>query len=313
MNGVERPIFIVGVDHSGTTILYRMLARHPELAWFSQYSLRGGDFPGRMWVPCHGWVNRTGRALFKFDWRKGETSVLPEPREGAGIWRRLIPRDEGFLYESDCDEALAERVRSAFRAELDAWRLERILIKIPYITRAVRVLNRIFPDALFIHIVRDGKAVALSNYKRFMRRPLMPEESLRVSADRWVDTLEYIEGIEPRLGPRLVGIRYEELCEDVHGLLRHLLEFCGLDPARLDVGPLPDKLKSTNEKWLANCPEKDRRLVNRLLTPTLVRWGYEPFPAGDGVVDDAVASSDDAPPRGAWQTSTTQLSHARNG
>ena len=41
------PVFVFGVDHSGTTILYRMLAYHPDLTWFSQFSLRRGEIPGR--------------------------------------------------------------------------------------------------------------------------------------------------------------------------------------------------------------------------------------------------------------------------
>ena len=42
---VTRAIFVVGVEHSGTTILYRMLARHPDLAWLSHYSMRDGKNP----------------------------------------------------------------------------------------------------------------------------------------------------------------------------------------------------------------------------------------------------------------------------
>ena len=46
-----RAIFVVGVEHSGTTILYRMLARHPDLAWLSHYSMRDGEIPNRCRVP----------------------------------------------------------------------------------------------------------------------------------------------------------------------------------------------------------------------------------------------------------------------
>lgn len=30
-----RVTFVLGVAHSGTTVLYRLLGRHPELGWFS--------------------------------------------------------------------------------------------------------------------------------------------------------------------------------------------------------------------------------------------------------------------------------------
>jgi hypothetical protein len=39
-------IFIIGVDRSGTTILYRMLAYRPALCWFSQFSMRRSEIRG---------------------------------------------------------------------------------------------------------------------------------------------------------------------------------------------------------------------------------------------------------------------------
>lgn len=277
MTAIDRPVFIVGVDHSGTTILYRMMARHPELAWFSQYSLRSGDFPGRSWVPLHGFANRAGRSMFRFRWQKETPRYLPEPREGAGIWRRLIPRTDGFLYESDYDDGMAARVRGAIRAELDAWRLQRMLVKIPYLTRAMELLDRIFPDALFIHIVRDGRAVALSNQKRFEQAGRDAAEALSVSARTWTETLAYIEKLHARLGGRLMTMRYEEFCEDVHAWLRRAIEFSQLDPDALDVNGIPSTLRSTNPKWLGSCSPGDERLLDRELAGTLARWRYPLF------------------------------------
>jgi hypothetical protein len=294
MSSIDRPLFIVGVDHSGTTILYRMMARHPELAWFSQYSLRGGDFPGRSWVPLHGWANRAGRSMFRFRWQKETPRYLPEPREGAGIWRRLVPRTDGFLYDTDYNEEMAARVRGAIQNELDAWRLERMLIKIPYLTRAMQLLDRIFPDALFVHIVRDGRAVALSNQKRFEQGGRRPDEALRISARTWIETLEYVEGMRERLGARLLTMRYEEFCDDAHGGLRDVFRFGQLDPGAVDTHDIPPRLRSTNQKWLTHCSPSDRRLLDRELGTALTRWGYPRF----GAAQDTLASPEaEAPQR----------------
>jgi hypothetical protein len=46
------PIFILGAGHSGTTILYKMLSMHPDVAWFSQFSQRDGNVRGRFSIPC---------------------------------------------------------------------------------------------------------------------------------------------------------------------------------------------------------------------------------------------------------------------
>lgn len=293
MTEIDRPIFIVGVDHSGTTILYNMMARHPDLAWFSQYSLRGGDLPGRLRVPFHGVVNRVGRAAFDFTWRKKSRWLLPEPREGAGIWRRLVPRTDGFLRASDYSDGLAERVRGAFRSELAAWRLDRMLVKIPYLTRTVALLDRIFPDAFFVHIVRDGRAVALSNRGRFMERGLGATRALQVAARQWTETLDYIDALEEGLGPRLTTLRYEEFCDDVRGWVRSAIEACALSPEPMDLAPLPRTLRPTNARWLSSCSPEDRVLLDELLASTLERWGYPTF-AAEGAVESPGSFSEAA-------------------
>ena len=35
-DNIEKPIFIVGVPRSGTTLLYTLLAQHKDLGWFSR-------------------------------------------------------------------------------------------------------------------------------------------------------------------------------------------------------------------------------------------------------------------------------------
>ena len=96
-----RPIFIIGVEHSGTTILYRMLARHPDLAWLSQYSMRGGEVPSRMRVPFYSLINRVGTRALGTKWRKDFgllTTILPNPYEGLETWDlSLLPNSRKYF------------------------------------------------------------------------------------------------------------------------------------------------------------------------------------------------------------------------
>jgi hypothetical protein len=283
MQDIDRPIFVVGVDHSGTSILYRMLARHPEAAWFTQYSLRAGELPGRMRLPFSGAVNRAARRLHEFTWRKQrEEGYLPEPREGSGIWRHLVPRSDGFMYASDYSEEMAARVRAALHSELRAWRRRRMLVKIPYLTRRIQLLDRILPDALFVHIVRDGRAVSLSNRSRFETGDVTRPEALRRAARQWVETLEYVMDSGRILNGRLLNVRYEAFCGDVHEALSDVFRFTGLDPERVSLESLPRTLVPTNDRWVATCPEPERRLLDGVLSPTLRTWGYPPFAPGAG-------------------------------
>jgi hypothetical protein len=230
--------------------------------------------------------------MFRFRWQKEVPGYLPEPYEGAGIWRRLIPRTDGFLYDSDYDDGMAARTRATLQAELEAWRLDRMLIKIPYLTRAMQVLDRIFPDALFVHIVRDGRAVALSNQRRFERNGRSPAEALRASARIWRETLDYVEALKERLGARVMTMRYEEFCDDVHGGVRAVIRFSQLDPEAIHIADIPKTLRSTNDKWIAGCSPSDRKILNQEIGAALKRWGY---PLLEEVHDPAVRPAHEIP------------------
>ena len=89
-----RPLFVLGTFHSGTSILYRMLARHPDVAWFSQFSVRDGSIPGRRRLPLYRLIDRTSRLIYGDRWgesRAEERGHRSRPTEGQTIWLYLIP------------------------------------------------------------------------------------------------------------------------------------------------------------------------------------------------------------------------------
>ena len=87
------PVFVFGADHSGTTILYRMLAYHPALTWLSQFSLRRGEIPGRGRRPMADRLDPVLRSV-RHPWRKETTRLrhwlVPQPGEEATIWAYLL-------------------------------------------------------------------------------------------------------------------------------------------------------------------------------------------------------------------------------
>jgi hypothetical protein len=245
-----------------------MMGLHPDVAWISQFSLRRGEIPGRIRMPLGGWINRTCRRTVGFTWQKLQKwdTPFPHPVEGSAIWAYLIGRTEGFLDAESYSDELACRVRSAIRSELRAWKLERMLVKIPHLTRAIQLIDQIFPDAVFVHIVRDGRAVALSNRARFVNGGLEPDEALRKSAANWLQTVTYVDRSADTLGDhRLMALRYEDFCADVHGWVRRALIFCDLDPKRVSLAEVPRTLTPTNDRWLGSCTESDKRILSEEL------------------------------------------------
>src|SRR5690554_5553188 len=92
----RRAVFLVfGAQHSGTTLLLKFLAMHPDLAWFSQWSQRDGRFPERRRIFGARPVDRMLRRFFRFSWEKvdrvGLQRYLPaDPGEEETIWRPLV-------------------------------------------------------------------------------------------------------------------------------------------------------------------------------------------------------------------------------
>lgn len=173
-------------------------------------------------------------------------------------------------------------MRRAIRRELRAWRLDRIIFKIPYLTRAVMLLDHIFEDPLFVHIVRDGRAVALSTRRLFAEDGRSEADALRAAGEHWVETVDYVDRCAERVGERLRTVRYEDLCTDVDGTVAEMWRFCGLEPVPSRLADVPDTLRPTNDRHLEACSLGERDLLDHTVGDTLARWGYPRFADADG-------------------------------
>lgn len=271
-----QPIFVVGRGHSGTTILYNMLALHPDLAWFSQYSQRDGATPERFYLPFHAAVNRFLRTLFKHDWRKSRRfwdCFVPNPREARRIWDHILFEAK---HDSDANQSVV-RLRDAVRKEAGQWHRDKIIFKNPLISTEIKLLYEGFPNAIFVHIIRDGRAVALSvSHKGKHRGKWVGDKQalLCQKAEDWQEVVTKVccggEDIE-----NYIEIRYEDFCSDVHGYIAQILDLADLDKERMPWHRLPAVLTPTNDKWLKNCPDQDVVVLEEILGDTLRELGYE--------------------------------------
>lgn len=265
-----RAVGVIGAGHSGTTIVYRMLAMHPEVTWFSQYSPRVllGSPQTRA---AAGRMDRLLRRLFPHhDWKKvqharGWRRMVPAPIEAHRIWEYLM---------SD-DATAPDRIRSVLVAACAAAGLPAIAVKPPgrYRSRCAPLISAAFPQSRYLHVARDGRAVALSVSQKWSKREGGHGEAvLRSGAEHWTQALRQIQQYEHRLP--IAVIRYEALCADVHGELRRALEFVGLDQDRFPYKRLPSKLRSTNDARLRRATPDDLAVIEDLLGDDLRRYGY---------------------------------------
>jgi hypothetical protein len=201
--------FVVGVNRSGTTLLRLMLDSHPQLT-----------------IPP-------------------ETHFVPEmirlARRDNTTRKRLLraatdhPRWGDFgLDEQELLDRLQEvkplTPDGAIRAFYDLYAeregKSRWGDKTPRYMRAMPRIERALPEARFIHLIRDGRDVALSQAERALDGT---EPSLAEVADRWQRRIRTAREHAAELDNSYLEIRYEDLVSDPEATLRRVCEFIELD------------------------------------------------------------------------------------
>jgi hypothetical protein len=108
-------------------------------------------------------------------------------------------------------------------------------------------LRKLFPDALFIHIVRDALSVVHSmlNFHRVAGTQLVATEG---EAYRyWLGTVSACLSAERAYGPRVIHrLKYSDLIENPETALRSLLNFLGEPYSAKCLEPLSQRINSSN-------------------------------------------------------------------
>ena len=132
--------------------------------------------------------------------------LVPRPGEARTIWESLLG-----------EESLAAgRVRSTLTAFSRRHGRRMVLAKWPEFHQNLDLLAEAFPQAHFVHIVRDGRPIALSLRAKF-ERTLDHDEALQAAARHWVDALTRTDAAREI---DVLEVRYEDFCRDVHGTIR---------------------------------------------------------------------------------------------
>ena len=289
MTNITKPIIIVGTGRCGSTIFHRLLAKHPETMWLSGFCDRYPARPdlNRRAVTAMG--NPLLRSLF---------GRRIQPGENYYFWDHYA---YGFaepcrdLVRTDVTSRVKQQVRAAMGAMLTPAR-HRLLIKITGWPR-LGYLNEIFEDARFIHLVRDGRAVATSllhvDFWRGWYGPqgwraglLSPEDqALWESYDRsfvalagleWRIQMRAMEAARRAVDPsRLMEIRYEDFCERPKETFREVLEFTELPSSgALDAHMAATPIRNTSNRWRDALTAAQQHILEDLLRDDLLRYGY---------------------------------------
>jgi tetratricopeptide (TPR) repeat protein len=190
LGDTARPIFVVGMPRSGTTLVEQILASHPTVFGAGELT----DLPtlaGRL--GCHG---------------------MPFPEAVT-----VLPADQ----LARLGEAYCQRLRAC------APTARHVVDKLPANFQLIGLIRLALPGARIIHIERDPVDTCLSCFSRLFTGPQLYAYDL-AELGRYFLAYQTLMAHWRRVLPAgiLLDVRYEDLVDDMEGNARRILAHCGL-------------------------------------------------------------------------------------
>jgi len=266
------PLFVLGVRRSGTTLLRVMLDRHSALAVPDE-----SYFIPQLADRHRGSVDTTA---FLDDLRR-----LPT----VGEWGVDIGAVASRLHSG---MSTGEAIGAVYLAYAAARGKERWGDKTPLYMQHLHLLDRLFPEARYLHLIRDGRDAAVS----FLQ---MPEGVVTRSwahprdaggfACQWRSEVRAAQALGRRVGDRYVEVRYETLVAEPEQELRRSADHAGLpyEPEMLDYAGSVDVADKPHQQrlreqptvgvrdWRSELSAEDARGFSAVAGDLLAELGYE--------------------------------------
>jgi hypothetical protein len=209
---VTPPLVLLGVSRSGTTLLRVILDRSPGIAipdesFFIPLLARrhGGT------IDVEHFLDDVARIATIREWGLSVEDVRPRVRSGMPT---------------------AEAIAAIYEAYAGCAGKPRWGDKTPMYMRHLDLLDELFPDAQYVHLIRDGRDAALSflqmpegTFTRTWAHPQTPEQF----ACLWRTEVRDARALGRRLGPaRYLEVRYEELVVEPESTVRAICGFAAI-------------------------------------------------------------------------------------
>lgn len=228
----DRPVFIGGAGRSGTTLLADLLGMHPRMSPVYETDFVV-DIARRLFV--EGAPSIEAAALFVEQYMENWAAPLPIRPHNKRAHERYVHGPHHVLFDRDSAIAATRTFSAALRAgegppafrdfvsSLFALHARvdgkpRWVNKTPANILVLPILDGLFPDMLFLHCVRDGRAVAAS----VMTRPWGPD-SYDEAARWWTGQLRHAADFAAAHPDRCLDMRYEDLLDEPEKTLGRVL------------------------------------------------------------------------------------------
>lgn len=288
---VRQPVIVIGAGRSGSTFFCDVLAKHPQLAWLS---------PLCSYMPDRPYLNRWFMQAL-------DAPLLARMLQGVGpnecypFWEHY---NKGFstpfrdLHAQDLTRKAERRLHEVLDTFVTP-RRPRLMVKVTGWPR-IGFFHALYPDAKFIHLVRDGRAVANSLLNQSWwqgwggpakwrwgalppHKQAMWEEQdhsfVALAALQWTIILDAVERARAGLPEaQFLQVRYESFCDDPHAMCQQIIEWAEL-PWRTELGEGIEgfTFRNSNFKWQRDLTEPQQQTLNAVLAEYLPRYGYDPL------------------------------------
>jgi hypothetical protein len=268
------PIFVIGNNRSGTGVFTHYLSRSRDIVNWSEAN--------EMWDPVgYPWqANRVVRPFWPIDPQGYTNSVL------ASLGQTYLEAIPGM-----CSMYVATH-RGVFNRA-------RFVNKSPMNTLRVDLIRRLFPNACFISIVRDPRAVVRSWVEKI--RPKLDKHPYSGVETKEGITVFIINGVKYNRHELLEGlskswcyivrrqmeqlgkfererkfyIRYEDFVSNLHSVLRDVDRKFGLDSEKRHWSRIPETLESRNIKFREEFTAAEIDLIVRECGTVMEQFGYQ--------------------------------------
>lgn len=205
--------YIVGSPRSGTTLMRVTLNSHPDIAILPETQLN----------------------ISRLHSNRNNTDFASEMKQmifGMSNWERFGLKKDLLELDFDAIEpfSVSEGLRIFHRSYAKIFRKKIYGNKTPRHCLLIEEIEELLPEAYFIHIIRDGRAVASS----LRDLPFSPGREMDIQAREWVNKVKTAQEQGSRV-KKYLEIRYEDLVLNMEETLVRICNFLEVEfnPAML--------------------------------------------------------------------------------
>jgi hypothetical protein len=268
---IDRPIFVIALPRSGSSMLQDILCTHQDIAYITNtMHLFRTCFCAAEYFRKRFNLNASGERYLRDSIEVDSGS----PSEGIAFWGEWLKDDPHLLDYVDrkIDDFTSlelEYIYMSIRKIIRCFegKSSRFFSKNPALLPHISLLKDMFPDAKFIHLVRDARTSANSlvklynlnaeqlakirtktrhpiyNNKVFIPYPRLPKlseyiqeygpDNIRTTASIWNDGISFVSEKKEEL-QSFYEVRYEDILADPRVEIFKIIDFCKLPEIKKD-------------------------------------------------------------------------------